>query len=89
VLIAVALEDQEFESLLEQVRDLHRLTDEATRERARIHANVRARLSWDDRSAPTLPDAQRKIADEAVEALSRRQLSPAQSLQLRGAFFGA
>ena len=87
--VVVAIEDPEFQSLLEQVRHLHRLTDEATRERTRIHANVRARLSWDDRNAPTLPDAQRKIADDAVEALSRRQLSPSQSRQLRRAFFGA
>ena len=40
------------ESLLEQLRELHQVADEVTRERAKIDANVRARLRWDDRSAP-------------------------------------
>jgi hypothetical protein len=84
----VPVDDDQFQSLLEQVRELHRLADEVTRERARIDANVRARLSWDDRSAPHLPPQQRKLADEVVEALSKSRLSSSQSKQLYKAFFG-
>ena len=80
--------DEQFQSLLEQVRELHRLADEVTRERARIDANVRARLSWDDRNAPHLPPQQRQIADEVVDALSKSRLSSSQSKQLYKAFFG-
>ena len=78
--------DDEFQSLLEQVQDLHRLADEVTRER-RIQANVRARLSW-DRNPPVLPPEQRKLADEAVNALDTPQLSSVQSRQLWRAYFG-
>jgi hypothetical protein len=81
-------DDEQFQSLLEQVRELHRLADEVTRERTRIDANVRARLSWDDRNAPHLPSQQREVADEAVEALSKPRLSRPQSKQLYKAFFG-
>ena len=80
--------DEQFQSLLEQVRELHRLADEVTRERARIDANVRARLVWDDRNAPHLPPQQRQIADEVVDALSKSRLSSSQSKQLYKAFFG-
>jgi hypothetical protein len=83
-----SVDDEQFQSLLEQVRELHRLADEVTRERARIDANVRARLSWDDRNAPHLPPQQREVADEAVEALSKPRLSRSQSKQLYKAFFG-
>ena len=76
-----------FQSLLEQVRELHRLADEVTRERARFDAYVQARLRWDDRKAPVLPAAQRDLADEAVEALSKPRLSSVQSRQLYRAFF--
>jgi hypothetical protein len=69
------------------VRDLHRLTDELTRESTRIHANVRARLTWGC-DVPPLPPDQRKVADEAVEALSKPRLSSSQSRQLQRAFFG-
>ena len=86
-LFVVPIEDAQFQSLLEQVRELHRLADEVTRERARIHTNVRARLSW-GRDVPHLPPEQRKVADEAVEALSKSQLSSSQSRQLHRAFFG-
>jgi hypothetical protein len=82
----VSIDDQEFQSLLEQVRDLHRLADELTRESTRIHANVRARLSW-DRNPPTLPAEQRKLADDVVEVLSKPRLSSSQSRQLQRAFF--
>jgi len=81
------MDDEGFETLLQQVRALHRLADEVTRERARIDANVRARLSW-NRDAPPLPPEQRKVADEAVEALSKSRLSSSQSRQLHRAFFG-
>ena len=83
----MGISDEHFETLLEQVRDLHRLADEVTRERARIDANVRARLSW-GRDVPPLPPEQRKVADEAVEALSKSRLSSSQSRQLHRAFFG-
>ena len=75
-----------FETLLEQVRDLHRRTDEVTRERSRMHDNIRARLSWN--VPPSLPAAQRALADEVVEALSRPRLSTWQSRQLYKAYFG-
>ncbi len=79
--------DEEFQSLLEQVRDLHRLADEVTREKTRIDENVRARLSW-DRNPPVLPAEQRKLADEVVEVLAKPRLSWSQSRQLQRAFFG-
>ncbi len=81
------IDEEAFQSLLEQVRELHRLADEITLESNRLHANVRARLSW-DRDAPPLPPEQRKIADEAVDALSTPRLSSAQSRLLQRAFFG-
>lgn len=82
----VPVDDTQFQSLLEQVRELHRLADEATRETTRIHANVRARLSWDP-NPPALPQVQRTIADEAVEILATAKLSSSQSRQLHRAFF--
>ena len=83
----VSVDDEKFESLLDQVRELHRLADEATRERARFDAYVEARLRWDDRNAPALPVGQRDLADAAVEALSKPRLSSSQSKQLYRAFF--
>ena len=83
----VPIADKEFQSLLEQVRDLHRLADEVTRESTRIHANVRARLNW-DRNPPVLPSEQRKLADEVVEVLAKPRLSSSQSRQLQRVFFG-
>jgi hypothetical protein len=83
----VALDDPQFQSLLEQVRELHRLADEVTRETTRIHANVRARLSW-NLNPPPLPQVQRRIADEAVEILAKPKLSSSQSRQLHRVFFG-
>ena len=46
----VPVDDEKFQSLLDQVRELHRLADEATRERARFDAYVQARLRWADRN---------------------------------------
>jgi hypothetical protein len=83
----VPIADDEFQSLLEQVQDLHRLADELTRESTRMHANVRTRLSW-GRNPPVLPPEQRKIADEVVEALATPRLSSSQFRQLQRAFFG-
>jgi hypothetical protein len=83
----VSVDDLEFQSLLEQVHELHRLADEVTRETTRIHTNVRARLSW-DLNPPPLPHVQRRIADEAVEILATPKLSSSQSRQLHRAFFG-
>jgi hypothetical protein len=83
----VPVDDEQFQSLLEQVRDLHRLADEVTRESSRLRANVQARLSW-ERDPPTLPPTQREIADEVVEILSKPRLSSSQVRQLQRAFFG-
>ena len=83
----VPVDDEKFESLLDQVRELHRLADEVTRERSRLDAHVQARLHWDDRNAPPLPAGQRDLADQAVEALSKPRLSTSQSRQLYRAFF--
>ena len=81
------IDDAQFQTLLEQVRELHQLADELTNSNTRIHANVRARLNWDPRP-PTLPPEQRKIADEIVEVLGKPRLSSTQSRQLQRAFFG-
>ena len=83
----VPIADEEFQSLLDQVRDLHRLADAVTREKTRIDENVRARLSW-DRNPPVLPSEQRKLADEVVEVLAKPRLSSSQSRQLQRVFFG-
>jgi hypothetical protein len=41
------IDDEPFQTLIEQVRDLHRRTDELHRSKVQgVHANVRARLSW-------------------------------------------
>ena len=82
----MTVDDVQFQSLLEQVRELHELADELTRSPARIHENVRARLSWNE--PPTLPPEQTKLADEAVEMLGLPRLSPSQARQLQQAFFG-
>jgi hypothetical protein len=82
----VTVDDELFQTLLEQVRDLHRRTDELTHARSRLHENVRARLNWSP--APSLPDAQRRIADEVVEVLNRPRLSHSQSRELYRAYFG-
>jgi len=83
----VPIADDEFQSLLEQVRDLHRLADAVSRESTRLEANVRARLSW-DRNPPVLPPEQRKLADQVVEALNTPRLSSRQSEQLYRVYFG-
>jgi hypothetical protein len=83
----VPIADEEFQSLLEQVQDLHRHADEVTREKTRIDENVRACLSWDG-NPPVLPAEQRKLADEVVEVLAKPRLSSSQSQQLKQAFFG-
>ena len=54
----VSLGEENVQSLLEQVRELQRLSDKATCERARFDGYVQARLRWDDRNAPALPAAQ-------------------------------
>jgi hypothetical protein len=83
----MGVDEEQFQSLLEQVRDLHKRADEITRTSTQIHANVRARLNW-DRTVPTLPSEQTRIADEVVEILAKPRLSSPQSRQLRRAFFG-
>jgi hypothetical protein len=81
----VAVDDPEFQSLLQQVRQLQQLTDELTRSSVRIHANVRARLSWEN--PPELPPEQRELADEIVEVLAQPRLSSSQQRLLYRAFF--
>jgi hypothetical protein len=84
----MAVDDELFQSLLEQVRDLHRLTDELTPSTStRIRANVRARLDWDS-EPPALPREQRDLADEVVDVLAKPRLSSWQARQLRHTFFG-
>lgn len=82
----LAIDDEVFQTLLEQVREMHRRTDELTRSKTRMHDNVRARLSW--KVPPSLPSEQRKVADEVVEALDTPRLSSSQSRQLWRAYFG-
>lgn len=83
----MSIDDEEFQTLLEQVRELHRRTDEITRSSTRLHENVRARLNWNP-DPPTLPPAQRELADEVVEVLEKPRLSSSQSRRLQRAFFG-
>jgi hypothetical protein len=83
----VPIDDAEFHTLLEQVRELHRVADELTRSSARIQANVRARLNW-DAQPPSLPPEQMKVADVIVELLEKPWLSSSQSRRLQRAFFG-
>jgi hypothetical protein len=82
----VPIDDEQFQSLLEQVRDLHRRTDALMRESSRTHEHIRARLRW-DRNPPSLPPNSRKLADEVVDALTKPRLSSGQSRQLYRAFF--
>jgi hypothetical protein len=83
---SVAIDDEVFQTLLEQVRELHRRTDEITSSKTRMHDHIRARLSWND--PPSLPSAQRDLADEVVEALGNARPSTSQSRQLWRAYFG-
>ena len=82
----MAIDDEVFQTLLEQVRELHRRTDELTRSKTRVHDNIRARLSWND--PPSLPSDQRVLADEVVRALDTPRLSSPQSRRLWHAYFG-
>lgn len=80
------IDDVQFQSLLEQVRELHQLADDLTHS-PRLHANVRARLNW-DRQPPALPPEQKKLADEVVKVFEKSRLSSSQSQRLQRAFFG-
>jgi hypothetical protein len=81
----VPVDGKEFQTLLEQVRELHQLADELTHS-PRIHTNVRARL-YCYPHPPSLPQEQRKLADEIVELITNRRLSSRQAGQLERAFF--
>jgi hypothetical protein len=81
-----SVDDAEFRSLLEQVRELHRLADDLARSTIWIHANVRARLNWET-DPPPLPLPERELADKVVEVLERPQLSSSQARKLQRAFF--
>ena len=81
------MDDKPFQTLIEQVRDLHRRTDELNHSKARgVHESIRAQLSW--KTPASLPRDQRNLADEVVEALTTPRLSSAQSRQLWRAYFG-
>jgi hypothetical protein len=85
--VGLVMDDDPFQTLIEQVRDLHRRTDELNRSKAqRVHDNVRARLSWN--APPSLPADQRNLADEVVTALSTPRLSSAQARRLWRTYFG-
>ena len=80
------MEDEPFQTLIEQVRDLHRRTDELNRSKLlRTHEHIRARLTWN--APPSLPCDQRNLADEVVEVLSTPRLSSAQSRRLWRTYF--
>jgi hypothetical protein len=81
----VAIDDEVFQTLLEQVRELHRRTDEISRSNARVHDHIRARLSWND--PPSIPPQQRALADEVVDLLGKPRLSTAQSKRLWREYF--
>jgi hypothetical protein len=81
------VDDELFQTLIEQVRDLHRRTDELNRSKAQsVRESIRAQLSW--KTPSSLPRDQRNLAHEVVEALSTPRLSSAQSRQLWQAYFG-
>jgi hypothetical protein len=84
--LVVAVDDEVFQTLLEQMRGPHRRTDEITRSKGRVHENVRARLSWKD--PPSLPAEQRELANEVVEALDSPRLSTMQLRQLWRTYVG-
>ena len=81
------IEEAEFESLLDQVREPHRRTDEITRSKTRLHEHIRAQLRW-ERTPPTIPQEQRELAEEVVEALTKRRLSSGRSRRLFETYFG-
>jgi hypothetical protein len=81
------VDDQEFQSLLEQVRELHQLADELAPSKTWLEATVRARLSWSPDPVP-LPPKQRELADGVVDVLGKPRLSSWQARQLERAFFG-
>jgi hypothetical protein len=81
------LDEAEFESLLAQVRDLHRRTDEITRSKSRLHEHIRSQLRW-ERNPPTVPSEQRILAERVVEILSKPRLSPGQARRLYETYFG-
>ena len=59
----------QFRTLLEQVRELHKLADGLTRSKCeRIQADVRARLNWNPQP-PSLPPEQLQVADVIVDLL--------------------
>lgn len=80
------MDAEPFQTLLGQVQEMHGKTDELTRSKARVHENVRARLAG--RTAPVLPDDQRKLADEVVNALNAPRLSSSQARRLHRTYFG-
>jgi hypothetical protein len=81
------MDNEPFQTLLEQIQDLHRRTDELNRSKVRsVHESIRAQLSW--KTPSSLPRDQRDLADEVVEALSTPRLSSVQSRQLWRAYFG-
>ena len=81
------LDEAEFESLLDQVRDLHRRTDEITRSKTRMHEHIRSQLRW-ERDPPTIPSEQRALAERVVEILSKPRLSSSQARRLYETYFG-
>ena len=81
------LDEAEFESLLDQVRDLHRRTDELARSKSRLHEHIRAELRW-ERKPPTIPSEQRALAERVVEILSKPRLSSSQARRLYETYFG-
>lgn len=85
--LVVPVDDTQFQTLLEQVRELHKLADEFKNSKTRIDANVRARLNWES-EPPWLPAKQSEVADAIVELLATQRLSSSQARQLQRAFFG-
>ena len=82
---AVPVEDEQFQSLLEQVRELHELADQLTRS-PRLNEHIRARLNWE--TPPPVPVNQMKFAEQVVEVLTTPRLTSQQALELHRAFFG-
>ena len=83
----VSVEGEKFDSLLDQIRELHRLADELTYAKPRLHDNIRARLGRIPDRPPALPPEQQELADQAIDLLTTPRLSSSQARKLERAFF--
>jgi hypothetical protein len=77
------VDEAESESLLAQVRELHRRTDEITRSKSRLHEHehIRSQLRG-ERNPPTIPSEERALREIVVEILGKPRLSAGHARRL-------